>query len=66
MGTYNFSYQSLEERLTALERDFDQALRVLLDRIEYLEEENVGTTNALYELENRLDMLTKCQYNMLE
>lgn len=45
----------------------------LHDRIERLEQlveqliqENIGTTNTLYEIENKLDMLSTCQYNMLD
>ena len=35
-------------------------------RIDKLEHENIETTNCLYEMQNRLDMLSSCQYNMLE
>lgn len=41
-------YDDLQEYITSLE-----------DRISRLEEENIGTTNLLYELENRLDLLEK-------
>lgn len=41
-------YDDLQEYITTLE-----------DRIDRLEEENVGTTNLLYELENRLERLEK-------
>lgn len=41
-------YDDLQEYITSLE-----------DRISRLEEENVGTTNVLYELANRLDLLEK-------
>ena len=40
----------LEERITTLEQKYEGAL---ID-IKRLEEENVETTNALYEIENRL------------
>lgn len=35
------------------------------NKIDYLIQENVGTTNTLYEIENKLDMLSSCQYNIL-
>ena len=38
----------------------------LEEKIDYLIQENIGTTNTLYEIENKLDMLSSCQYNMLE
>jgi len=41
-------YDDLQEYITTLE-----------DRIDRLEEENIGTTNLLYELENRLERLEK-------
>jgi len=41
-------YDDLQEYITTLE-----------DRIDRLEEENIHTTNLLYELENRLDRLEK-------
>jgi len=48
-------------------RDDSMASRIdrLEEKIEHLIQENIGTTNALYELENKLDMLSSCQYNML-
>ena len=38
-------------------------MRMRIDKLEY---ENIETTNCLYEMQNRLDMLSSCQYNMLE
>jgi hypothetical protein len=35
-------------------------------RIEKLEHENIETSNCLYEIQNQLDMLSSCQYNMLD
>ena len=35
-------------------------------RIDKLEHENIETTNCLYEMQNRLDMLSSCQYNIVE
>ena len=32
----------------------DERIKFLEDKIKMLEDENVGTTNALYEMENRL------------
>lgn len=66
MGNYNFDYESLDGRLSNLEREFDHVVSNLIRRIEILEEENIETTNVLYELENKIDMLMKCQYNMLD
>ena len=48
-------------------RDDSLAHRIdmLEEKVNQLIQENIGTTNALYELENKLDMLSSCQYNML-
>lgn len=46
---------SPSEKLIVEEHDIYSKLVELEDRIRVLEEENVGTTNALYELENSLD-----------
>jgi prefoldin subunit 5 len=32
----------------------DERIKFLEDKVKMLEDENVGTTNALYEMENRL------------
>jgi hypothetical protein len=32
----------------------DERIKLLEDKVKMLEDENVGTTNALYEMENRL------------
>lgn len=37
----------------------------LEQRVKVLEEENVGMTNELYELQNRLDILQDPKYNHL-
>jgi hypothetical protein len=55
MNDWNISEKSLEERIAELEK-----------LVQFLIDENVGTTNVLYELENKLDMLSACQYNMLD
>ena len=34
------------------------------ERIERLEEENIETTNCLYELQNRLDMMNQNEYTL--
>ena len=36
----------------------------LEDRIEKLEQENIETTNELYRIENRLDMMDQSEYNL--
>lgn len=48
-GTYNS--KSLEERISALEN----LVVELQDKIKYLEEENIETSNCLYELSNSID-----------
>ena len=54
----------LEERITTLEQKYEGAL---ID-IKLLEEENIETTNALYEIENRLqakiDNIHPVTYNL--
>jgi hypothetical protein len=46
MSNYDFDYTSIEDRLTILE-----------NKILHLEQENIGLTNELYELHNRLDVI---------
>ncbi len=41
-------------------------LRQLEKRISALESENIGTTNALYEIENKIDSTTDSSYNSEE
>ena len=36
----------------------------LEDRIEKLEQENIETTNELYRIENKLDMMDQSEYNL--
>ena len=48
MSNYDFEFTSNDDRLNDLEA-----------RIEALEQENIGTTNALYEVMNRLDMVER-------
>lgn len=36
----------------------------LEDRIEKLEQENIETTNELYRIENRLDMMDQSEYTL--
>lgn len=45
--------------------DLLQRIEQLEKRIEYLEDENVGTTNELYELQNRLDILNEPKWEHL-
>lgn len=42
--------------------EIDGTLSDLEYRIEQLEEENIGTTNELYELHNRLDIMNDPKY----
>jgi hypothetical protein len=45
--------------------DLLQRIEQLEKRIEYLEDENVGMTNELYELQNRQDILQDLRYKHL-
>jgi prefoldin subunit 5 len=46
-------------------QDLVLMIQRLEKRIEYLEDENVGMTNELYELQNRLDILNDPKYQHL-
>jgi predicted RNase H-like nuclease (RuvC/YqgF family) len=46
-------------------QDLVLMIQQLEKRIKYLEDENVGMTNELYELQNRLDMLNDSKYQHL-
>jgi uncharacterized membrane protein len=46
--------KSLHEKLVELEK-----------RVEYLEDENIGLSNELYELQNRLDVLQEPKWEHL-
>lgn len=54
MNPYTPSIQDLVLKIEQLEK-----------RIEYLEDENVGMTNELYELQNRLDILNEPKWSGL-
>lgn len=51
-------YQRIEELEVLVSR--------LEDQVEYLIRENIGTTNELYELQNRLDILEDPKYSGLK
>jgi predicted nuclease with TOPRIM domain len=53
MGDYNFKYQSIDDMLNELWKE-----------IEYLKQENIETTNTLYEIQNRLDSMEQSEYNL--
>ena len=55
MKYYELAIKSLHERLKDLE-----------DRVEYLEDENIGLSNELYEVQNRLDMILSSAYTMTD
>jgi hypothetical protein len=55
MNKWNITDKSIIDRIEELEK-----------MVDHLINENIGTTNALYEIENKLDMLSACQYNMLD
>ena len=46
-------------------QDLVLMIQQLEKRIEYLEDENVGMTNELYELQNRLDILQEPKWEHL-
>lgn len=54
MNTLNLAVKKLCEKVVELE-----------NRIKVLEEENVGMTNELYELQNKLDILKHPKYEHL-
>jgi regulator of replication initiation timing len=54
MKYYELAIKSLYQRLTELEK-----------RVEYLEDENVGLSNELYELQNHLDILQEPKWDHL-
>lgn len=56
---------NLEELHQRIE-DLETLVSHLEDRIDYLTQENVGTTNELYELQNRLDILNHPKYSRLK
>jgi chaperonin cofactor prefoldin len=45
--------------------DLLQRIEQLEKRIEYLEDENIGLSNELYELQNRLDILHEPKWEHL-
>ena len=54
MKYYELAIKSLHQRLMDLEK-----------RVEYLEDENIGLSNELYELQNRLDILQEPKWEHL-
>jgi regulator of replication initiation timing len=54
MKYYELAIKSLHQRLLDLE-----------NKVKYLEEENVGLTNELYELQNRIDILQEPKWEHL-
>ena len=46
-------------------QDLVLMIQQLEKRIEYLEDENIGMTNELYELQNRLDILNEPKWSGL-
>lgn len=55
MKYYELAIKSLHERLKDLE-----------ERVAYLEQENIGLTNELYELQHRQDVLEYPKYETLK
>jgi uncharacterized membrane protein (UPF0182 family) len=54
MNTLNLIVKKLVEKVNELEK-----------RVEYLEDENIGMTNELYELYNRLEILQEPKWEHL-
>jgi hypothetical protein len=48
---------TIYDELTGEHFNLFNYIEALEERVKKLEEENVGTTNALYELENKLDQV---------
>jgi hypothetical protein len=55
----------MEEILERLS-DLEIIVRNIESRLDYLESENVGTTNEIYELQNKLDILEHPKYISLK
>lgn len=60
MKYYELAIKSLHERLEFMEKQYEY----LQKRVEYLEDENIGLTNELYEVQNRLDMMLDSCYSL--
>jgi hypothetical protein len=56
----------MEEELLQRIEELENLVYNLESRIECLESENVGTTNELYELQHRLDILNHPKYSGLK
>ena len=62
---FNQPTTRMEELLYQIMQKIDEIDGTLYEfehRIEQLEEENIGTTNELYELQNRLDIMNDPKY----
>jgi len=69
LHTFNQQTTRMEQLLHQILQKIDGIEIFISDiesRIEYLEQENVGTTNELYELQNRLDILDDPKYISLK
>ena len=65
LNIFNQPTTRMEKQLNQIRQKIDEIDGTLCDleyRIEQLEEENVGTTNELYELHNRLDIMNDPKY----
>ncbi|WJZ48245.1 hypothetical protein [Synechococcus phage DSL-LC02] len=54
---------SITELMEPTENLFE-LIQKLEERIEKLEQENIETTNELYRIENRLDMMDQSEYTL--
>ena len=65
LNIFNPQTTRVEDLLYQIMQRLDEIDGTLADleyRIEQLEEENIGTTNELYELQNRLDIMNDPKY----
>lgn len=54
---YESVYGKIKDELTGIEYTLMDTIVNLIKRIEVLEKENIETTNRLYELENKIDLM---------
>ena len=54
---YESVYGKIKDELTGIEYSLMDTIVNLIKRIEVLEKENTETTNRLYELENKIDLM---------
>ena len=67
MTGHNLTHQQITDMntLNLLVKQLVEKVNELEERVKYLEQENIGTTNELYELQNRLDILQEPKWQHL-